>query len=115
MPCRFCSDEYPCARECSMIARTYERVIRTVAGMLVALFLVLQAVGPKSAVAENTPDDPSQAQLTCGYGPTHPISQVSQPEIREASALVASQQWPGIYWTFNDSKNPPTLFALDAN
>jgi len=33
--------------------------------------------------------------------------------VREASALVASQRRPGVYWTLNDSKNGPLLFAID--
>jgi hypothetical protein len=38
---------------------------------------------------------------------------VRETALHEASALVASRRWPGIYWTFNDSKNTPTLFAFD--
>jgi hypothetical protein len=33
--------------------------------------------------------------------------------VSEASALVASEQWPGIYWTLNDSGNDPFIFAFD--
>jgi hypothetical protein len=41
------------------------------------------------------------------------VSQVHEGGIREASALVASQQHPGVYWTLNDSKNTPVIFAFD--
>jgi len=62
-------------------------------------------------------DGPSSAQAvaeaTCTYALTAPLSQVANPAIREASALVASPQWPGTYWTLNDSKNSPTVFAID--
>jgi hypothetical protein len=49
----------------------------------------------------------------CGYGQTHPVAEVQEKLLTEASALVASQRWPGVYWTLNDSKNEPMLFAAD--
>ena len=33
--------------------------------------------------------------------------------MKEASALAASQRFPGIYWTLNDSGNSPTVYAVD--
>jgi len=33
--------------------------------------------------------------------------------LTEASALVASHRRPGVYWTLNDSKHDPLLFAVD--
>jgi hypothetical protein len=38
---------------------------------------------------------------------------LSDPEIQEASALEASLQFPGVFWTVPDSGNPPHLTALD--
>jgi hypothetical protein len=63
--------------------------------------------------AEVTPAPSAVQEASCGYAPTFPLSRVANPAIREASALVASQQWPGTYWTLNDSKNSPTLFSID--
>jgi hypothetical protein len=37
---------------------------------------------------------------------------LSHPEIREASGLVRSRRHAGVFWTHNDSGNPPTLFAV---
>lgn len=33
--------------------------------------------------------------------------------MKEASALVASQKYPGIYWTLNDSGNSAQIYAFD--
>jgi hypothetical protein len=64
-------------------------------------------------VARSRSDESSVRQSTCGYGPTRRVGQVRESALREASALVASQQWPGIYWTFNDSGNAPLVYAFD--
>ena len=89
---------------------------RTVLG-LVGIFVITTSLllpGPKATVAaHNIQDELSTRREICGYGPTAQMSQVREAALHEASALVASQQWPGIYWTFNDSGNTPTLFAVD--
>jgi hypothetical protein len=41
------------------------------------------------------------------------VAELQDRSIKEASALAASQQWPGIYWTLNDSGNEPFVFAFD--
>src|SRR5205085_6750727 len=33
--------------------------------------------------------------------------------LRESSGVAVSREHPGILWTFNDSDNPPYLFATD--
>src|SRR5436190_10553623 len=62
------------------------------------------AVPPRSALAD-APGDPTAGIVACRYAPTHRVAQVRDGAIREASGLVASQQFPGIYWTLNDSGN----------
>jgi hypothetical protein len=39
--------------------------------------------------------------------------EVQERALKEASALAASQRWPGVYWTLNDSGNTPTVYAVD--
>ena len=43
------------------------------------------------------------------------LGTVTDPEINEASGLVASQTYSGIFWTFNDSGGPNCLYALAGN
>jgi len=64
-------------------------------------------------VSADAPGDPPSSRLACQYAPTHQVAQVHDTAIREASGLVASQQFPGIYWTLNDSGNAPMIFAFD--
>jgi hypothetical protein len=42
----------------------------------------------------------------------HPIGRLEHPAICEASGIVASRRYPGIFWVHNDSGNPPALFAV---
>ena len=44
--------------------------------------------------------------------PAEPIGQFTAKGIVEPSGLVASRRHPGIFWTHNDSGNPPALFAV---
>jgi hypothetical protein len=41
------------------------------------------------------------------------IGHIDDPAIPESSGIIASRQYPGVYWTHNDSGNPPQLFAID--
>lgn len=81
-----------------------------VAGTILALSVAGQ---PPIAAADELPTGPSVSRATCGYASTRRGAQVRESGIREASALVASQQFPGIYWTLNDSGNAPVIFAFD--
>ncbi len=44
--------------------------------------------------------------------PLERVGRLSAPAIREASGMVASRRYPGIFWVHNDSKNAPELFAV---
>lgn len=53
--------------------------------------------------------------LLCAAGPPpepERIGRLEHPAIREASGIVASRRFPGIFWVHNDSGNPPLLFAV---
>ncbi len=41
-----------------------------------------------------------------------PIGKLSHPAIREASGIVKSRRYPGVFWVHNDSGNRPALFAV---
>jgi hypothetical protein len=40
------------------------------------------------------------------------LGRLDHPAIKEASGIVASRKYPGIFWVHNDSGNPPALFAV---
>ena len=42
-------------------------------------------------------------------------SQLGNRALAESSGLAASRRVPGLYWTLNDSGNPPELFATDSS
>lgn len=44
---------------------------------------------------------------------TRPPVPLADPKLSESSALVRSTTQPGLFWTLNDSDNPPQLFATD--
>ncbi|MCC7367577.1 MAG: hypothetical protein IT306_04090 [Chloroflexi bacterium] len=68
---------------------------------------------PASPAAAKPAATVSPGALGCQYAPAQRLAQAQDRAIKEASALVASQRWPGVYWTLNDSGNSPTLYALD--
>jgi len=51
--------------------------------------------------------------LTLGYPPPlEPLGRLDVRMIPEASGIVKSRRYPGIYWVHNDSGNPPLIFAI---
>jgi hypothetical protein len=49
--------------------------------------------------------------VTLGHPPWEAVGRYGHEPIRESSGLVASYQYRGVYWTLNDSGNPPVLYA----
>ncbi len=96
-----------------MIVRGVWRLSPRLIGVLAITVTVLLSGQAAGVAAEAAPSVPAFRQAGCGYEPTAALAKVTNPAIREASALVASQQWPGVYWTLNDSKNAPMVFAID--
>jgi hypothetical protein len=37
------------------------------------------------------------------------------PRLLESSGVIASRRYPGVFWTLNDSGNPPEIFATDSS
>ncbi|MCC6417735.1 MAG: hypothetical protein IT429_05750 [Gemmataceae bacterium] len=73
----------------------------------------LPSGSPVSVVGASPSPAGTPAAQTCTYGPTRHVASAQDRAVKEASALVASQRWPGVYWTLNDSGNAPMVFALD--
>lgn len=44
--------------------------------------------------------------------PLESVGRLEHPAIREASGIVRSRRFPGVFWVHNDSGNPPALFAV---
>lgn len=44
--------------------------------------------------------------------PLERLGRLEHPAIREASGLVKSRRYPGVFWVHNDSGNAPLLFAV---
>jgi hypothetical protein len=47
--------------------------------------------------------------------PLERVGRLDDPAISEASGIVRSRRYPGIFWVHNDSGNPPALFAVRSN
>ena len=50
--------------------------------------------------------------LTAGVAPLEHLGRFDGRAIPEASGIVQSRRFPGIFWVHNDSGNPPLLFAV---
>ena len=55
--------------------------------------------------------DPSSLSKPSGAPPWKVVGRYEHPPIRESSGFFASLQFPGVYWTLNDSGNDPVLYA----
>jgi hypothetical protein len=44
-----------------------------------------------------------------------PYSKIAFKQIKEGSALLKSKNYDDVFWTLNDSDNPPDIFAIKAN
>jgi hypothetical protein len=80
------------------------------AGLLMTVAVVDH---PPVSAADDPAGGPPASRSTCQYAPTRRGAQVREGGVREASALVASRQFPGVYWTLNDSGNTPMIYAFD--
>jgi len=69
---------------------------------IILLCLVCQL----AVVAETSPAEPTTR-------PGIRLARIQSERIRESSGVVASRKYPGVFWTLNDSGNPPTIFAIN--
>ncbi len=86
--------------------------------VIAAALLIKSASSDPTAATQNTP-------ATTGQAPGAPsgavalskpvlVGRLAQPGLTESSGLVASLKYPGVYWSMNDSGNPPMLYAVDS-
>ena len=81
--------------------------------MAAGLLLTSTASGSTTVQAADAPTEPASRTVACQYAPTRRVAQLGERGIHEASGLVASRQWPGVYWTLNDANNAPIIYAFD--
>ena len=73
-----------------------------------------------AALSDGTPPDtappdaglPPDGPCAVGYAPPSNEGEVQDPEIVEASGVVASRVWPDVLWVHNDSGAGPRLHAI---
>lgn len=86
----------------------------TVVGLLAAIILyhhkarAIRSITRSDSEAENTQSNPS-------YALPREIARLKSRAVKESSGLVASRANPGLYWTHNDSRDGPYLYAFDAS
>src|SRR5215510_2255932 len=79
--------------------------ISTFVIFLAALALVFSACDRFASRAKrNTSDE---------FDPPRVIGHIANPDITEASGLVASKCQPNVFWTHNDSGDGPYIYALN--
>jgi hypothetical protein len=83
----------------------------------VALALILAKPGSPVATGPATQATTSSATLpavgpAAGAVPAFRAGRLVAPVLAESSGLIASRKHPGVFWTHNDSGNPPELYAI---
>ena len=80
------------------------------------IFLKLSIAGllglPLSACGQSTVAPTSSTNTTASFGAPIDRGTLGNPEINEASGLVASRKNSGSLWTHNDSGGQPTLYLI---
>lgn len=67
-------------------------------------------LAPVVAAQPHRPPDPPSAKRRLVDWP--PIGSLDSPRLGESSGVVKSRKYADIFWTHNDSGNPPVLFAF---
>ena len=76
-----------------------------------ASLMIKSALSDPTASAQNTPA--ITGRFVALSKPVL-VGRLTQPGLTESSGLVASRKYPGVYWSMNDSGNPPMLYAVNS-
>ena len=68
--------------------------------------------GGKSDLRAGDPDNQPADEGPCKRPRWQPIGRLDPNRVREASGIVKSRRYPGIFWTHGDSLNPAVLYAF---
>jgi hypothetical protein len=74
-------------------------------------FLALVSV---AWAATHPPQDPRASPAPIQYGEGRELCKLAHPDIDESSGVACSRRTPSVFWTHNDSGDPPRLFAFSA-
>ncbi|HET7423463.1 MAG TPA: hypothetical protein VFJ92_07875 [Gemmatimonadales bacterium] len=77
------------------------------------LLLLLVAALALACVPASDADAQAQWQVRLPLE-AHRTGEFRHPRLLESSGVIASRRYPGVFWTFNDSGNPPEIFATDS-
>jgi hypothetical protein len=95
----------------------YHRPVPTpMRGAPCAFLAALVLITGQAAAAAQPPAAPDASAARPVTMPAAPpkfrVGTLQAEAIRESSGIVASRKFPGVYWTHNDSGNPPVLYAV---
>lgn len=95
----------------------YVRKSRQSLATLIFLILALTLCLTYPASADTVPPAtrPAHTATTSAADGVKLIGKITDPAIPESSGVVASRRHPGVFWTHNDSGNPPFLYAIRAD
>lgn len=72
------------------------------------LALAIAGLGAGLLVGAEKPHAPIE------YGPWRLVCSLANKDVDESSGVAASRLSPGVFWTHNDSGDPPRIFAFNA-
>lgn len=84
--------------------RKYERDVAIISACVIGVVCFFGQV----AIARDAP------KQCASFEQPQMLGTVTNSKINEASGIVASRQYPGVFWTHNDSGDAPLLYAIDA-
>lgn len=85
-----------------LITRLHSRMTKTISALFLLGMGLATSAHAQAAIAEDTARVIHQSWL-------------GNSELTESSGLATSRRFPGLFWTLNDSGNPPEVFAIDSS
>lgn len=82
---------------------------------LLCLILAVTLCLTRPAPAAPSPQATQPAPSAPAADGVQLLGKITAPAIKESSGVVASRRFPGVFWTHNDSGNPPFLYAIRAD
>ncbi len=84
---------------------------KTITNIFIFVISVISSIAFLSSCSERRTDD-TDTIAKSNYLPPKKVGNLADPEISEASGIVASRCNPGIFWTHNDSGDSANIYAI---